>query len=68
MSAATKRALARETVQVADACLIRWQQAMGRGDVEIRDCSPVVDAILEMRHAATMWAPVPATKRKARTS
>jgi hypothetical protein len=46
--------LAQETVRDADLILIRWQEAMGRGDFEPKDVSSVIDALLDLRQASAL--------------
>jgi hypothetical protein len=54
MSVLTIQRLAQETVRDADLILIRWQEAMGRGDFEPKDVSSVIDALLDLRQASAL--------------
>lgn len=56
MSAKTKRKLATATYEVVNDLLIMWQEGFGRGDVEIKDCGAMIDALLDLRSVASEWA------------
>lgn len=56
MSVATKRKLAKQTNETVDTALKQWQEACGRGDVQLRDATPIVDALLDLKTACLLAA------------
>jgi hypothetical protein len=52
VSALTTQRLATLTVETCDELLLEWQASFGRGDVDPRTVTPIVDALLDLANAA----------------
>lgn len=53
MSAITLRKMARHTIGETDTILSLWQEAFGRGDIDPKEATAVVDALLDLRTACS---------------